>query len=105
MKFKCVVLALLFCGVAACSTPAPVAKETPQTVVPYWIDGIICVSSRMVEKNRYWLAKYKAGNATTADLLWVIESNMRYHQGMIGRMEAAKEEAAAARLVMEEENE
>jgi len=98
---KLAVLALfLSLGLVACSAPV---RETPETVCPYWIDGVIFVSSRMVDKNTYWLAKYRAGNANVDDLVKVIESNTRFHQGMVGRMEAAKEEAAAAREAMEDD--
>lgn len=84
----------------ACATTKKnntVCLDTPETVTPYWVDGVIYVSSAMVDKNQYWLEKYKNGKATPDDLVRLVESNTRFHKGMIGRMEAAKECAALAR--------
>lgn len=97
-KYGVIVSLLLSATMTACATTKPLTcLETPETVIPYWIDGIIFVSSAMVEKNRYWLEKYKNGKATPDDLVRVLESNKRFHEGMVGRLEAAKECAALAR--------
>jgi len=88
---------LLLSACSKAETKPTTCLDTPLTVIPYWVDGIIYVSSAMADKDRYWIKKYKDGEATSDDLIKVLESNVRFHDGMVGRMEAAKECAALAR--------
>lgn len=99
MKRAGLLIAILLAGsLTACSsTKKTVSLDTPETVVPYWIDGVSLCCSRMISKNEYWEQKFKNGKATPQDLIEILRSNNRFYKGLIGRMEAHRYCAAVAR--------
>lgn len=102
MRVKRFVLigALLIAGLAAGCSSTKAPAETSETVVPYWIDGVALCASRMIDKNDYWIDKFRKGKATPEDLVRILESNSRFYRGLNGRLDAYKYCAALAREEM-----
>ena len=83
---KILALAILF--MASCSTTTPIIVKT-QPLELY--DGLSFCAQGMLEKNQYWLEKYRVGDADKNDLVELIRSNSRFQQALIGRIDAYKE--------------